>query len=82
MRVKVTEGLAATDKGQSRWLFLQGSCFWLFFDGVLNATLSEKVSTTGVTQENLELRLPPKSLDSHQTLNMMKFWTGPTFLLL
>ena len=32
------------------------------FDGILNATLSEKVSTTGVTQENLELPLPPNEL--------------------
>ena len=50
--------------------------------GILNATLSEKVSTTGVTQENLELPLLPNSLDSHQTQNnKMKFWTDPTFLL-
>ena len=52
-------------------------------DWVLNATLSEKVSTTGVTQENPELSLPPHSLDSHQTQNSeIKFWTDPTFLLL
>ena len=38
------------------------------FDGVLNATRSEeKVSTTAVTQENLELPMPPNSLDLHQT---------------
>ena len=37
------------------------------FDGILNVTLSEEVSTTGVTQGNLELPLPPDSLDSHQT---------------
>ena len=38
------------------------------FEGVLNATLSEeKVSTTAVTQGNLELPLPPNSLDLHQT---------------
>ena len=50
--------------------------------GILNATLSEKVSTTGVTQENLELPLLPNSLDSHQTQNnKIKFWTDPTFLL-
>ena len=52
------------------------------FDGILNATLSEKVSTTGVTQENLELPLLPNSLDSRQTQNHeMKFWTDPTLLL-
>ena len=52
------------------------------FDGILNATLSEKVYTTGVTLENLELPLPPNSLDSHQTQsNKMKFWTNSTFLL-
>ena len=46
------------------------------FGGILNATLSEKVSTTGVTQENLELPLLPNSLDSHQTQNnKIKFWT-------
>ena len=40
----------------------------LVFDGILNVTLSEeKVSTTGVTQENLELLLCPNSPDSHQT---------------
>ena len=39
----------------------------LMFDGILNVTLSEeKVSTTGITQKNLELPLPPNSLDSHQ----------------
>ena len=35
------------------------------FDGILNLTLSEEVSTTGVTQENIELPLPPDSPDSH-----------------
>ena len=36
------------------------------FDRILNATLSEKnVSTTRVTQGNLESPLPPNSLDSH-----------------
>ena len=49
------------------------------FDGILNATLSQEVSTTGVTQENLELPLPPNSLDSHQTQNNnMKSRTKPT----
>ena len=38
----------------------------LMFDGILNVTLSEEFSTTGVTQGNLELPLPPDSLDSHQ----------------
>ena len=37
------------------------------FDEILNVTLSEEASTTGVTQENLELPLPSNSLDSHQT---------------
>ena len=38
------------------------------FDGILNVTLSEeKVSTTGVTQRNLELLLRPNSPDSQQT---------------
>ena len=40
----------------------------LMFDGILNVTLSEeKVSTTGVTQGNIELLLHPNSPDSHQT---------------
>ena len=40
----------------------------LMFDGILNVTLSmEKVSTTGVTQGNLELLLRLNSPDSHQT---------------
>ena len=52
----------------------------LMFGGILNATLSEEVSTAGVTQENLELPQLPNSLDSHQTQNSkMKFWTDPTF---
>ena len=51
----------------------------LMFDGILNATMSEKkVFTAGVTQENLELPLPPISLYSHQTQNKMKPWTEPT----
>ena len=37
------------------------------FDGILNVTLSEEVSTNGVKQGNLELPLPPDSLDQHQT---------------
>lgn len=37
------------------------------FDRVLDASLSEMASTTAVTQGNLELPLPPTSLDSHQT---------------
>ena len=38
------------------------------FDGILNVTLSkEKVSTTWVTQGNLELLLRVNSPDSHQT---------------
>ena len=44
--------------------------------GILNATLSEKVSTTGATHKNLEFPLLPNSLDSHQTQNnKIKFWT-------
>ena len=40
----------------------------LIFDVILNVTLfEEKVSSTGVTQGNLELLLTPNSLDSHQT---------------
>ena len=47
------------------------SCFHrgapsLMLGGILNATLSE-VSTTGVTQWNLELLLRPNSPDSYQT---------------
>ena len=53
----------------------------LMFDGILNVTLSENVSTTGVIQVNLELPLLPNSLDSHQTqTNKIKFWTDSTFL--
>ena len=38
------------------------------FDGILNVTLSkDKVSTTGVTQRNLELLLRPNFPDSYQT---------------
>ena len=47
------------------------------FDRILNATLSdEKVFTTEVTQWNLELPLPPNSLDPHQAQNNnMISWT-------
>ena len=31
-------------------------------EGILNVTLSEEVSTTGVTEGNLELPLPPNLL--------------------
>ena len=49
----------------------------LMFDRILNATLSdEKVFTTEVTQWNLELPLPPNSLDPHQAQNNnMISWT-------
>ena len=46
--------------------FRRGAPSWMFV-GILNVTLSEEVSTTGVTQGNLELPLPPNSLDLHQT---------------
>ena len=53
----------------------------LMFDRILNATLSQ-VSTTGVTQENLELPLLPNFLDSQQTQNHeIEFWADTTFLL-
>ena len=40
----------------------------LMFDGVQNVALSEeKVSTTAVTQGNLEILLAPNSIDLHQT---------------
>ena len=39
----------------------------LMFDGFLNVTLREEVSTIGFTQGNLELPLPADFLDSHQT---------------
>ena len=65
-QMPVTEGLAATDKGET----LAVGCFCrgapsLMFGGILNATLSEKVSTTGATHKNLELTLLPNFLDSH-----------------
>ena len=42
----------------------------------------EKISTTGVTQRNLEFPLPPNSLDSHQTQNnKMISWTEPPSLV-
>ena len=39
----------------------------LMFDGFLNVTMCEEVSTTGVTQGDHKLPLPPDSLYSHQT---------------
>ena len=43
----------------------RGGALLLMFDRTLNVTLSEEISTTGITQKNLELPLPPNSLDSH-----------------
>ena len=44
----------------------RGGAVSLMFDRILNATLSEeKVSTTRVTEWNLELPLSPNSLASH-----------------
>ena len=42
----------------------------LMFNGILNVTLSEEVSTTVVTQGNLEVLLRPNSPDSHQKRNI------------
>ena len=53
MPVTVTEVLAAIIRVKTVGCFCWGVPT-LMFDGVLNTTLSE-VSTTGVTQENLEL---------------------------
>ena len=48
------------------------------FEQILNVTLPEELFTTGFTQGNPELLLPPNSLDSHQIKNnKMKFWTDP-----
>ena len=50
----------------------------LIFEGILNVTLTEELFTTGVTQGNLELTLPPNSLDSHKNKNnKMKSYTDP-----
>ena len=44
----------------------RGGAVSLMFDRMLNETVSEeKVSTTRVTEGNLELPLSPNSLDSH-----------------
>ena len=48
------------------------------FDGILNVTLSEEVSTTGVTQGNLKLPLPPDSLiHTKHSNNKMKSCADP-----
>ena len=49
MPVTIIEGLAATDKGEGRWLFLYEISV-TDVSGILNATLSEKLSTTGVIE--------------------------------
>ena len=46
------------------------------FHKILNAALSEKVSTTGYIQVNLELPLLPNSFDSQQTQNNKMKETG------
>ena len=49
------------------------------FDGILNVTLSEEVSTTGVTQGNLELLLRPNSADhTKRKYKKMKSRIDPT----
>ena len=69
MPVTVTEGPPAVFAGELSQMF----------DGILNEALHEKFSTTGVTQENLDVPLPPNSLDSHQAqTNKIKFLAGPT----
>ena len=46
--------------------YFLGGAVSLMFDRILNETVSEeKVSTTRVTEGNLELPLSPNSLDSH-----------------
>ena len=49
----------------------------LMFDGILNVTLSEEVSTTGVTQEILICLLILLINTKHKN-NKMKSWTDPT----
>ena len=49
------------------YIFVEWSRASLMYDRILNVTLSEELFTTGITQRNLELPLPPNSLDSHQT---------------
>ena len=61
----LNEGLVATDKSIG---CICRETLSLMFDEILNAALSEKISTNGVTPENPELSLP-NSLYSHQTQN-------------
>ena len=44
----------------------------LILDGILNVTLPEELFTTRVTQGNLELPLPPNSLDSHKNTKTIR----------
>ena len=44
----------------------------LIFDGILNVTLPEELFTAGVTQGNLELPLPPNSIDSHKNIKTIR----------
>ena len=52
MPVTLTEGLAAIDRVKAIGCFCRGAPS-LMFERILNTTLSEKVSTAGVTQDNL-----------------------------
>ena len=71
----LNEDLAATDK--SIGCFCRETPSLMFYE-ILNAALSEKIFTNGVTPENPELSLP-NSLYSHQTQNnTMKSWTDYT----
>ena len=44
----------------------------LIFDGILNVILLEELFTTAVTQGNLELPLPPNSLDSDKNTKTIR----------
>ena len=44
----------------------------LIFDGILNVILLEELFATGVTQGNLELPLPPNSLNSHKNTKTIR----------
>ena len=44
----------------------------LIFDKILNVILLEELFDTGVKQSNLELPLPPNSLDSHKSTKTIR----------
>ena len=61
---------------------LHRGCLTGFLSYYSSKVWGKKLSTTGATQSNLGLPLPPNSTDLHQKQNKMKSWADPASLFL